>query len=173
MYCDVCLQPCFDRFEVKSFPHLGEVHTCGEQCSQFLFTKPNKDSFAFRKVKEGTIEGHTNVVWGHFAIEDLDYPGLNTTVQFRVSHTTEDITGLYSIPCGTKYICLWSRCIYNPFCLEYTIDDDFNAIEVLDIESSGIIFSCREEKEMMRQLHEVLVKAGIPYHYASLNFADC
>ena len=173
MYCDVCLQPCFDRFAVKTFPILEEVHTCSEQCSHCLFTKPNKDSFAFWRLKEGTIKGHTKVVWGYFMIEDLDYPGLNTAVQFRVSQTTEDIVGLYSIPCSTKYISLWSRCIYNPFFLEYTIDDEFNAIEVLDTESSGIIFSHGEEKEMMSQLHEVLVQAGVPYHYAALSFDDC
>ena len=176
MRCDICLQPCLNRFKIVAFPTLGEVHCCNEQCSNYLFTEDSKreKSFALHKVanKIASQTGHAIILWGYFTVEDTDYPGLNTTVQYTVQQASEDITGLYSIPCGTQYVTLWSRSIYKPFCIEYTIDDDFNAIELLGSADSGKSFSHAEEKEMMNQLHEMLVKSGIPYHFATLKLCN-
>ena len=176
MRCDVCLQPCLNRFKIVNFPELCEVHCCSEQCSNYLFTDNSKteNSFALHKVAKDTASetGHAHILWGYFTIEDNDYPGLNTTVQYTVRQACKDIKGLYSISSGTQYVTLWSRSVYKPFCIEYAIDDDFNATELLNSTDSGKIFSHAEEKEMMNQLHEMLVKSGIPYHFATLKLCN-
>jgi len=176
MRCDVCLQPCLNRFKIVTFPTLGEVHCCSEQCSHYLFTEDSKreNSFALHKVAEkiASKTGHTRILWGYFTIEDTNYPGLNTTVYYTVWQACEDITGQYLITCGTKYVTLWSRSIHKPFCLEYTIDNDFNTSGLLNPADSGKVFSHAEEKEMMNQLHEMLVKSGIPYHFATLKLCN-
>ena len=176
MRCDICLQPCLNRFKIVTYPTLGEVHCCSEQCSEYLFTEESKreHSFALHKVASeiASQTGHARILWGYFTIEDTNYPGLNTTVQYTVRQASKDITGPYFIKRGTQYITLWSRSIYKPFCIEYTIDDDFNAIELLNSVDSGKIFSHAEEQEMMNQLHEMLVKSGIPYHFATLKLSD-
>ena len=151
------------------------MQCCSEECSEYLFTEDSKreKSFALHKVAHeiASQTGHARILWGYFTIEDTNHPGLNTTVQYTVRQASEDIRGL--ITCGTQYVTLWSRSIYKPFCIEYTIDDDFNAVELLnsvvDVEN---IFSYAEEKEMMNQLHEMLVKSGIPYHFATLKLCN-
>ena len=176
MRCDICLQPCLNQFKIVTFPMLGEVHYCSEQCSEYLFTEESKreKGFALHKVAEDIASqtGHAKILWGYFTIEDPEYPGLNTTVQYTVRQTSENLKGLYSIPCGTQYITLWSRSIYKPFCIEYFIDDDFNAVELLNPTDSGKIFSHAEEKEMMNQLHKMIIKSGIPYHFATLKLCS-
>lgn len=176
MRCDICLQPCLDRFKIVTFQTLGEVHCCSEPCSEYLFTEESKreKSFALHRVPKeiASQTGHARILWGFFTIEDTTYPGLNTTVQYTVRQASKDLTGLYSITYGTQYVTLWSRSIYKPFCIEYIIDDDFNAIELLNRADSGKIFSHDEEKEMMHQLHEMIVKSGIPYHFATLKLCN-
>ena len=178
MRCDICLQPCLKWFKTVSFPTLGKVQCCSEQCSEYLFTEDSKreKSFALHKVANeiASQTGHARILWGYFTIEDTNHPGLNTTVQYTVRQASEDIMGLCSITCGTQYVTLWSRSIYKPFCIEYIIDDDFNAVELLlnSVADSEKIFSHAEEKEMMNQLHEMLVKSGIPYHFATLKLSN-
>ena len=172
MRCDVCLQPCLDRFKIMRFPTLGEVHCCTELCSESLLTGSMKGTILHKREESVVQKGHKEIICGYFTIDDLQYPGLKTAVQFIVSQTTEDITGLYSIPCGSKYIVLWHRSIYKPTCIEYMIDDNFNAIEMLNPQESGRIFSREEEREMMNQLHYMLVRIGIPYHFNALQFHD-
>jgi len=100
------------------------------------------------------------------------YPGLNITVQYTVRQASEDITEP-PITRGTQYVTLWSRSIHKPFCIEYTIDENFDPIELLNsLADSEKIFSQAEEKEMMSQLHEMLVKSGIPYHFATLKLSS-
>lgn len=176
MRCDICLQLCFNQFKIATFHTLKEVRCCSKQCSKYLFTEDSKSeqSFGLHKVANeiASQTGHSRILWGYFTVEDTNCPGLNTTVQYTVRQASEDIIGLYSIACGTQYVTLWSRSIYKPFCIEYTIDDDFNAIELLDSTNSGKIFSHAEEKEMMNQLHEMLVKSGIPYHFATIKLSN-
>lgn len=65
----------------------------------------------------------------------------------------------------------WHRSIYKPICIEYTIDDDFNAVRLLDFEDSKTVFSEGELIEMMKQLHEMLVKVGVPYRFGCSVFS--
>lgn len=167
MRCDVCLQPSRDHFKVMEFPTLGNVYCCSELCSKFLLSG-SRECIVTDEI-EDVLKGEKAIMQGCFTIDDLDYPGLKTTVQFVVRQTSEGIKGLHSIPPGTMYIKLWQRSIHKPNCIEYTIDKDFNAIEVLNPDNLNFVFSDAEVKEMMIQLHDMLIKAGIPYRYAALN----
>lgn len=162
MRCDVCLEPTLDRFDLKKFPSLGEVQCCSELCSRFLFTGSKECAIIDENVE--WQKGQMVEMQGCFTVDDLQYPGLKTVVQFMVCQTAENFGG-NSI--GTKYIMLWHRSLPRSTCIEYAIDSDFNAVKVLDFEGSQV-FSDGEVTEMMKQLHEMLVKIGIPYRFTKL-----
>lgn len=164
--CDVCLQPCLEHFTSRKFPILGKVQCCSELCSKSLFTGP-KECVITDKAEE-SLNGHKVTMQGCFTGDDLEYPGLMTTVQFIVCQTTEDIKGLYSIPSGVEFVMLWFRSIDKPTCIEYAVDNGFNAIEVLNSEESKVVFSDGEVNEMVSRLHELLVEVVIPYRFATL-----
>ena len=164
MRCDACLQPCLDRYEVINCPGLGEVQCCSEECSNSLFPGA-KDGVISFQTEDIAYKEKTQLLSGFFTIDDGCYSGLKTAVQFSVFKTEQSITGLYSIPPESMYVKFWFRSIHKPLFIEYKIDDDFTAIEPLTCESSHKVFSSGEEREIMTQLHEILVKIGIPYHF--------
>lgn len=111
------------------------------------------------------IQSEKEVVQGWLTIEDQQYLGLKTSILFSVCEATEKISDMYSIPSGFKYIKFWHRSVYKPTCIEYTIDANFNAFDVLKFEDLTSAFSGGEMTEMMHQHHKTFVLAGIPYRY--------
>ncbi len=169
MRCDICLQPVLHRFETRQYCTLGEVQCCSEKCSKFLFAGCQEIFMHEREVEGEKLQKHEEIMQGWFTIADPQYSGLKTTVQFVICEATKDTSSLYSIPSGTKYIKFWHRSIYKPNCIEYTIDGDFNALDVISIKSLMASFSDGEIKEMMSQLHKTIILAGVPYHLTKLS----
>lgn len=169
MRCDVCLQPTLHRFETKEYPNLGTVQCCSEACSKFIFTGCKKFFMHQRSMEKEKFQSEKEIMQGCFTIEDPQYSGLKTAVQFVVCEATKEISHLYSIPSGLKYIKFWHRSIYKPTCIEYTIDSDFKAVDVLKFDDHIEAFSSGEITEMMQQHHKTIVLAGIPYHLTILS----
>ena len=167
MRCDVCLQPCLHHHKLETFPTLGPVRTCSEICTKYLFSGKNEFAVVKDKTKlaDFSLKGHTEILYGTFSSDDLDYIGLKTHIFVSVIQSNDEAEGVLSIPSGLKYVKLWHHSIYKPHCIEYIIDDDFNAIELLPFKDSVSVFSSGEEKEMMHQFHEILVCSGIVYQY--------
>ena len=156
MRCDICLQPILRPFKSKHYHSLGDVQCCSETCSKFLFSGC-KESFVHRRKSEGE-KFERELMHGWFSTEDPRCPGLKTTVQYSICQATKEVLSLSGIA-----IKVWHRNIYKPTCIEYTIDEDFNATKVLKIEGTTASFSDEETKEMMIQLHKAIVLAGVPY----------
>ena len=165
MRCDICLQPTLKRFETKEYPNLGIVQCCSEACSKLIFTGYKNFFMQDGNLERQKLRSEKEIMQGLFTIEDLEYSGLKTSILFVVCEATKKISDMYSIPSGLKYIKFWHRSIYKPTCIEYAIDGDFNAINVLKFEDSVSAFSGGEMTEMMHQHHKAVVLAGVPYRY--------
>ena len=165
--CDVCLQPCLHRHKLETFPTLSLVQTCSEVCTTYLFSCRKECGVVKDKTKlaDFSLKGHTEILYGSFSLDDVNYIGLKTHIFFSVVQSNDEAEGVLSIPSGLKYVKLWHHSIYKPLCIEYIIDDDFNAIELLTFKDSVSVFSPGEEKEMVHQFHEMLIRSGIVYQY--------
>ena len=164
MRCDVCLQPCLHRHKLETFPTLSLVQTCSEVCTTYLFSCRKECEVVKDKTKlaDFSLKGHTEILYGSFSLDDVNYIGLKTHIFFSVVQSNDEAEGVSP---GLKYVKLWHHSIYKPLCIEYIIDDDFNAIELVPFKDSVSVFSSEEEKEMMRQFHKILVRSGIVYQY--------
>lgn len=167
MRCDVCLRSCLQRHKLETFPTLSLVQTCSEACTKYLFS--GKKECAVIKDKttlaDISLKGHTEILYVSFSLDDADYIGLKTHIFFSVTQSNDEAEGVFPVPSGFMYVKLWHHCIYKPLCIEYIIDDDFNAIELITFKDSMSVFSPGEEKEMMHQFHEMLVRSGVVYQY--------
>lgn len=110
-----------------------------------------------KRIDEGE-KSEREIMHGWFTTEDPQYSGLKTTVQYSIYQMTKDVSSLSGIK-----IKVWHRNVYKPASIEYIIDGDFNATEVLKVEDAIASFSDEEIKEMMSLFHKVIVQAGVPY----------
>lgn len=171
MRCDCCLKPFSKCYETLSIAKFGTVQSCCKECSTILFSTADGNRCKFQKIRENSEKfvpnEHAEFYRGKLSITSQTYPDLNALIVFSVcqsidqeeKHNTHQIL---SAPC-TKYIKLWQRSIEKPMCIEYTVDDQFNAIEMVHFQESKSTFSPGEERELMYQFHDMLVRFGIPY----------
>lgn len=171
MRCDCCLQPCLNRYEVRSIVNFSTVQSCSSECSSVLFgpeencvlNKNRGDSEMF------VVPGHKELYRGEFSHNSQHFSGLSSKIFFSICQSNGHSHG--SLPPSTKYIKLWQRSLEKPFCVEYSIDDQFNAVEMIHFQGSKSTFSPGEELEIMHQFHDTLVKLGIPYQLMQMEMA--
>ena len=165
MRCDFCLTPCLHRHKYNEFPHVGVVQSCTELCTNALFAGKINHFLEKTKDRKGQFVpfGHEELMRGYFSVEPDDTVGLKTIVIFSLCQTNDR----FGVPFGTKYVKFWQRSLRRPYLVEYSVDDQFNPIAMLDVNPECIstpVFSPGEEAEMMHQFHQMLVRIGIPYH---------
>lgn len=169
MRCDCCLRPCLNRYEVKYFPKFGEVQSCSKDCSDILFD--NDDCCNLQRIPKElehfVPSGHIELYRGSFSTES-SYPGLNTIVIFSICQSKGQDSNRYKFsPSAVRYVKLWQRSLEKPFFVEYVIDEQFNAIEIIHFQRSKPELSV-EERKLMYQFHDMLVNIGIPYQLMKL-----
>lgn len=172
MRCDCCLQPCLDRYEVKSMARFSTVQSCSKKCSDVMFNGAATDNCTLQRILEDgenfVPSGHKELYRGEFSTKSEAYPSLYAKIIFSVCESNGKDQVL---PPKTKYIKFWQRSLEKPFCIEYVIDDQFNAIEMIHFHKSKSTFSPGEERELMYQFHDMLVKLGIPYQLMQIELS--
>ena len=174
MRCDCCLKPCLDRYEVKSFSKFGSVQSCSRECSNILFE--DADGCNLQRIPEDSKNfvpnGHVELYRGKFSTTSQVFPGLSSKIIFSICQSKgQDHSDYQSLPPTTKYIKFWQKSLEKPFCIEYTIDDQFNALEMIHFQGSRSVFSPGEERELMYQFHDMLIRFGIPYRLAQIELS--
>ena len=166
MRCDYCLKPCLNCDKLQVFSDLGTVQTCSKTCSNAMFQSApliklqNMETLS----EQFAPKGHVELLRCFFTYESKENAGLSIAVIVSVCQKRGDASQM-------KYIKLWHRNIAQPYCVEYFIDEQFCQMEMLSFEGSESEFSAGEEKEMIHQFHQILVKIGLPYHLAQLELS--
>ena len=174
MRCDCCLKSCLDRYEVKSIVGFGTIQSCSKECSDTLFK--DVDGCHLQRINEESekfvASGHVEYYRGTFSTTSKMFPGLSTRIIFSICQRIEQGSDYYcaSQP-FTKYIKLWQKSLEKPFCIEYAIDNQFNALEMLHFHGSKSEFSPGEERMLMHQFHDMLIKIGIPYQLTQIELS--
>lgn len=163
MRCDYCLKPCLNCDKKEVFSRLGTVQTCSKACSDAMFQGDPliKLQNMETSLEQFTPKGHVELLRCFFTYESKENPGLSIAVIVSVCQKKGGAS-------ETRYIKLWHRNIAQPYCVEYFIDEQFCQKEMLSFEGSESEFSAGEEKEMIHQFHQILIKIGLPYHLAQL-----
>lgn len=163
MRCDCCLQPCLHRYEIKSIVNFNTVQSCSKECSNILFN--GHDKCVLRRIigdsEQFVLPRHMELYRGEISLNSQRYPGLCSKIIFSICQSGQH-DHEFLAP-STKYIKLWQRSLEKPFCVEYIIDDQFNAVKMIHFQGSKSTFSPGEEIEMVHQFHDILVSFGIPY----------
>lgn len=174
MRCDCCLKSCLDRYEVKSFVRFGTIQSCSKECSDILFEDVDRCSLQrIHKESEKFVpNGHVEFYRGIFSTKSKTFPGLSARIVFSVCQSKgQDKDYHHASQRSTKYIKLWQRSLEKPFFIEYAIDDQFNALEMLHFQGSKSEFSPGEERMLMHQFHDMLIKLGVPYQLTQLELS--
>lgn len=169
MRCDSCLRPCLHRYEVKSIVNFNTVQSCSKECSNILF---GHEKCRLKRIVDDSEMfvslGHTELYRGEFSL-DSRFSGLSYKIFFSICQRRGQSRD--SLPPSTKYVKFWQRSLEKPYCVEYLIDDQFNALEMIHFQESKSAFSPGEEIEMMHQFHDMLVKLGIPYQIMQMEMS--
>ena len=164
----------FDCYKLVTFPAIGDVFCCSKTCADTLFSESAETRYSLTPTVK-ICEGYDELLKGFFKVDDKQHSELMTTVYFSVCQLQQDTTttSLYSsLSSGLKFIQLSHRCIYKPLFIEYAIDDDFNAIEVLNPVNENRSFTSEEMKCIMNEVHQMVVRVGIPYLFTQTHIMN-
>ena len=174
MRCDCCLKPCLDRYELKSFVRFGTIQSCSKECSDILFE--DVDGCNLQRIHEESEmfvpNGHVEFCRGRFSTMSKMFPGLSARIVFSICQSKgQNYDDNYVLPPSTKYIKFWQKSLEKPFCIEYAIDNEFNALEMLHFQGSKSVFSPGEERMLMHEFHDMLIKIGVPYQLTQIELS--
>ena len=108
---------------------------------------------------------------GTFSTTSIAFPGLSARIVFSICHSKgQDKDYHHASQHSTKYIKLWQRSLEKQVFIEYAIDDQFNALEMLHFQGSKSEISPGEERMLMHQFHDMLLNWEFLTNLHNLNF---
>ena len=162
------MQSCFHCYYSEKLDKLGSVRYCSESC----FSANHKDKPIVHQNYEELLSspnGHTKLLQ-LVTNKNIKLVGhsFNEVIHVSFHKAADPGHTKFEFPSDIIYYAkVWIRSVAKQQAVEYTFDDKFENLKMIDFKNAESVYSEIEEEDMLQEVHDVVVNMGGVYHFMS------